>query len=64
VRAWWRVHREAAPGAVDADLQSAINALINNSGIGIPVPTARRRGIMRLHLGRTRYFLDYRIVGD
>lgn len=58
----WRINRLDARGAIDEELQQAFAALGEGSRIGQPVPTARRRGVMRLHLRRIHYYLYYRAV--
>jgi plasmid stabilization system protein ParE len=61
---WWRENRPAAPGAIESDLKAAIDALIEQPGIGSKVENARDAETRRLYLARTRYFVYYRQRGD
>jgi plasmid stabilization system protein ParE len=60
---WWNANRPAAPGAIRADLKAALEALIEQPGIGTLVENARDSGTRRLYLTRTRYFVYYRLRG-
>ena len=60
---WWQTHRDKAPDAFDADLRSAFDLLIKTPSAGRPVRT-RSGPARRLTLGRIRYYLYYRVVGD
>ena len=60
---WWLENRPAAPGAIDSDLRAAIDALVEQPGIGSRVENARDPHTRRLYLARTRYFLYYRTRG-
>lgn len=54
---WWRVNRPAAPGAIDLDLKAAIDALVEQPGIGSMVENARAPETRPLYLARTKYFI-------
>ena len=60
---WWAVNRPAAPGAVRNDIEAALALLVEESGIGTKIETARIVTIRRLYLTRVRYFLYYRVRG-
>jgi plasmid stabilization system protein ParE len=60
---WWRENRPAAPGAIRSDLQAALEALVEQPGIGTLVENARDPEVRRLYLARTRYFVYYRPRG-
>jgi len=59
--AWWRENRPGAPGALREDLKASFKLLLRQPGIGARVSNARLVGARRLHLGRIRYFLYYRV---
>lgn len=61
--AWWRENRPAALGAVESDLKAALDALVEQPGIGSKVENARGSETRRLYLARTRYFIYYRARG-
>lgn len=58
--AWWSENRPAAPGAIRSDLMAALDALVEQPGIGALVENSRDPETRRLYLARTRYFLYYR----
>ena len=60
---WWSENRPAAPGAIRSDLKAALEALIEQPGIGTLVENARDPETRRLYLARTRYFVYYRPRG-
>ena len=60
---WWLENRPAAPGAIDSDLRAAIDALLEQPGIGRTVENARDPRTRRLYLARTKYFVYYRAKG-
>jgi plasmid stabilization system protein ParE len=62
--AWWAENRPAAPGAVRKDIGDGLRILIEQPGIGTQVETGRVLQVRRFFLGRTRYFLYYRVRGD
>ncbi len=59
--AWWLDNRPAAPEAFREDLKAAFALLIVQPGVGTKVLSARSDGVRRLHLGRVRYYLFYRV---
>lgn len=61
--AWWSENRPAAPGAIRSDLKAALEALVEQPGIGALVENARDLETRRLYLARTRYFVYYRPRG-
>ena len=60
---WWSEHRPSAPGAIRSDLKAALEALVEQPGIGTLVENARDPETRRLYLARTRYFVYYRPRG-
>ena len=58
---WWLENRLSAPEALREDLESAFGLLLRQPGVGTRVVNARISGVRRLHLGRIRYFLYYRV---
>jgi plasmid stabilization system protein ParE len=61
---WWSANRPAAPSAIREDLQSAFDLLLRQPGVGARVGNTRLSGVRRLHLGRIRYFLFYRVKNE
>jgi plasmid stabilization system protein ParE len=59
--AWWLDNRPAAPEAFREDLKAAFALLALQPGVGSKVSSARLDGVRRLHLGRIRYYLFYRV---
>jgi plasmid stabilization system protein ParE len=57
--AWWRKHRDKAPGAFDEDLDAALELIRSEPGSGSRVD-ARRIQVRRVWLDRIGYFLYYR----
>ena len=41
-----------------------MSLLSNQGGAGVKIANTRLLGIRRLHLGRVRYFVYYRVKGD
>jgi plasmid stabilization system protein ParE len=62
--AWWQANRPAAPGAIRADIVAALEALLEQPGIGSLVTNARDAQTRCLYLARTRYFVYYRVPGQ
>lgn len=60
---WWSENRPAAPGAVRSDLKAALEALVEQPGVGTLVENARDSETRRLYLVRTGYFVYYRPRG-
>lgn len=61
---WWSANRPAAPGAIRSDLKAALEALVEQPGIGTRVENAHDPETRRLYLARTRYFVYYRTRGE
>lgn len=61
--AWWSENRPSAPGAIRSDLKAALEALVEQPGIGTLVENARDPETRRLYLARTHYFIYYRSRG-
>ncbi len=58
---WWSENRLSVPDALRVDIKAAFGLLIQQPGIGALVVNAKIAGVRRLHLGRIRYFVYYRI---
>jgi plasmid stabilization system protein ParE len=58
---WWAKNRPSARDAVLEDLAGALRILVQQPGMGVKVSNARLAGLRRLHLGRIRYFVYYRV---
>ncbi len=61
---WWVENRPAAPDAFRADLKGAFTLLARQPGVGVKVGNTRLSGVRRLHLGRIRYFVYYRVRNE
>jgi plasmid stabilization system protein ParE len=58
---WWLSNRQAAPRAFREDLKGAFTLLLRQPDVGVGVANARLSGVRRLHLGRIRYHVYYRV---
>jgi len=58
---WWSESRISAPEALREDLEAAFGLLVQQPGIGTTVASTKATGVRRLHLGRIRYFVYYRV---
>ncbi|MGD9583122.1 MAG: type II toxin-antitoxin system RelE/ParE family toxin [Lysobacterales bacterium] len=61
---WWALNRPSAPGAVQQNMQAALNLLLVEPDIGVRVDRASSPDVRRLHLDRIRYWVYYRVRGD
>ena len=61
---WWLENRSAAPQAFRADLKGAFVLLLRQPGVGAKIGNTPLSGVCRLHLGRIRYFVYYRVRDD
>jgi plasmid stabilization system protein ParE len=61
---WLAENRPSAPGAFRTDLGGAFTLLTRQPGVGVKVGNTRLAGVRRLHLGRIRYFVYYRVQGN
>ena len=59
---WWRLNRPKAPGAIRAELERASSLIAFQPHIGTRARNVVLPGVRRLHLGRIRYDLYYRLV--
>lgn len=59
---WWQLNRPKAPGAIRAELERATSLIAFQSHIGTRARNIALPGVRRLHLGRIRYDLHYRLV--
>lgn len=58
---WWSENRPSAPNALREDLEAAFSVLLRQPGIGAKVNNAKAASVRRLHLGRIRYHVYYRV---
>ena len=58
---WWLENRPSAPEALREDVRAAFDLLVVQPGVGTKVVNTRTGGVRRLHLGRVRYFVFYRV---
>ena len=58
---WWALNRLDAPGAVRADLKTALAILREEPGIGGEVENASSRDVRRFYLDRIRYWVYFRV---
>ncbi len=58
---WWVENRPSAATALREDVQAGFALLLQQPGTGADVVSARARGVRRLHLGRIRYYMYYRV---
>ncbi len=61
---WWQANRPKAPGAIRAELDRASALLALQPAIGARAMNAGLPGVRRLHLGRIRYDLYYRVADE
>ena len=59
---WWGLNRPKAPGAIRAELERASSLIALQPEIGTRARNIALAGVRRLHLGRIRYDLYYRLV--
>lgn len=60
-RTWWKDNRPAAPGAIDSDLQAALNLLATQPFLGVRCANSRTPELRRLYLNRVGHFLYYKV---
>ena len=58
---WWQANRPAAPNAIREELEQAFELLSLQPRLGAIARNPRLSGVRRVHLGRTGYYLYYRI---
>ena len=61
-RVWWAENRLAAPDAILEELRAALELVASQPACGVPVVSARFRGVRRILLQRIDYFLYYRVA--
>ncbi len=61
---WWIENRPFAPLALREEVKAAFTLLLRQPGVGVKVGNTRLAGVRRLHLGRVRYFIYYRVSGS
>ena len=57
---WWVANRPKAPEAFKEELQRGFQLISQQPGVGVRATNVKLKGILRIHLSRIRYFLDYR----
>ncbi|MDP2787689.1 MAG: type II toxin-antitoxin system RelE/ParE family toxin [Pseudomonadota bacterium] len=58
---WWLGNRPSAPNALRNDLAAALDLLVRHPNVGTEVASTKVVGVRRLHLGRIRYHIYYRV---
>lgn len=58
---WWRENRPAAPTLLEDEMQAVVQRLAESPNIGAPVSHALVKGLRRLSLEGSRYYLYYRV---
>ena len=61
---WWVENRPSAPHALREDIKAGFALLLQQPGVGVKVGNTRLSGVRRLHLGRIRYFVYYRVNSE
>jgi plasmid stabilization system protein ParE len=61
IAAWWEEHRPEHPHLVAEELEEAAQRLEGNPESGAVVLSRRVRGVRRLLLPRSQYFIYYRV---
>ncbi|HEY8208202.1 MAG TPA: type II toxin-antitoxin system RelE/ParE family toxin [Myxococcaceae bacterium] len=64
VDAWWRANRPAARHLLRAELRKAFRLLREHPHVGSHGLHVLARGIRRLYLRKTRYFIYYSVRGE
>lgn len=59
--AWWQENRQAAPHAIEEDLERTLKILVVQPGIGQRVGNARLVGVRRIHIDRVHHHVYYRV---
>lgn len=57
---WWAANRPAASGAVRKELERVLALLVEQPGLGSPVPQASSPGVCRFHVERIHYWVYFR----
>lgn len=61
---WWDENRTLAPDLFREELARGFELITTQPQIGSAAVNTRVEGVRRLHLGRTHYYLYYRIKND
>lgn len=61
---WWEANRPAAPGALREEIERVFRLVALQPGIGARATNTKLVGVRRVHLGRVRYHLYYRVRSD
>ena len=56
---WWLENRDKSPDALEKELRSIFELLLETPDIGVLVPTRKRKFMRRVYLTRTRYYFYY-----
>jgi hypothetical protein len=59
---WWQANRPKAPGAVRAEIARASSLIARHPQLGTRATNVALSGVRRVHLGRIRYDLYYRLI--
>jgi len=61
---WWEENRPDAPNAIRDEIDHAFNLISSQPHVGAPAVTTNLPNVRRLHLGRIRYHLYYRVTSS
>ena len=62
--AWWSENRPSAPGAIRMDVESVLFIVVRHPGLGQKVETGRPDQVRRYLMGKSQYWLYFRVRGD
>ena len=57
---WWTRNRSDDPSLLQAEVDRVFPLISSQPGIGLLTPKGKIKGLRRIHLSRTRYYLYYR----
>jgi plasmid stabilization system protein ParE len=64
IHAWWQRNRPAAQSLFIDELEQTLAAVSLSPSLGAPARSDRVRGVRRVLLRRTSYYLYYRVRGE
>lgn len=64
VSSWWQQNRQAAPGAVQAELTRIFALLASRPDLGTLASNVKLAGVRRIHLPRIHHHLYYRVQAN
>lgn len=61
---WWHDHRTIAPDLLSEEIERALDVIARQPRSGSPVANNRYSDLRRYYLGKSGYWLFYRVSGD